>query len=265
MDRSLFNKIIDQQNQSLSSFFQQYLIIIMKHLYLFTIVLLLASCGTSKTTEQAAKSTSDTASSVANTNETTMDTLSYSVGVLVAQNLKQQGLDKVNPTDLAQAIEDVVAGKDLKVSVQDANRQVQVYMQEAQQRAQAANAEKGKQFLAANKQKDGVKVTDSGLQYTVLQEGTGQMPKASDEVTVHYEGTLIDGTVFDSSYKRGQPTSFPLNGVIKGWTEGLQLMKEGAKYRFFIPSELAYGARGAGAQIGPNSTLIFDVELIEIK
>ena len=240
----------------------------MKNLFLFTIVILLGAC-TPKTTAQvtdAAKSTENTENmSALKDNATSIDTLSYSVGVLVAQNLKQQGLDKVNPADLAKAIEDVVEGNDLKVALQDANRNVQTYMQQAQQRAQAANAEKGKKFLEDNKSKEGVKVTDSGLQYKVLTEGTGKMPKASDEVTVHYEGTLIDGTVFDSSYKRGQPTSFPLNGVIKGWTEGLQLMKEGAKYRFYIPSELAYGARGAGAQIGPNSTLIFDVELLEIK
>ncbi|MFK7935078.1 MAG: FKBP-type peptidyl-prolyl cis-trans isomerase [Saprospiraceae bacterium] len=239
----------------------------MRNLLLFTIVILLASCTPKTTAEMtdAAKSATDTATSVANIKEATMDTLSYSVGVLVAQNLKQQGLDKVNSADLAKAIEDVIAGNDLKVDMATANQNVQTYMKEAQERALKENEAKGVQFLADNKTKEGVQVTESGLQYKVITEGTGNMPKVSDEVTVHYEGTLIDGTVFDSSYKRGQPTSFPLNGVIKGWTEGLQLMKEGAKYRFYIPSELAYGARGAGGQIGPNSTLVFDVELIEIK
>lgn len=227
-----------------------------------TVVLFLASC-TPKTTSTAV--TTPAATTNITTTTTAMDTLSYSVGVLVAQNLKQQGLDKVNPDDLAAAITDVIKGNDLKIDLQTANGNVQTYMQDAQARAQAANTEMGKKFLEENKMKEGVKVTASGLQYMVIQEGTGKMPKASDEVTVHYEGTLINGEVFDSSYKRGQPTSFPLNGVIKGWTEGLQLMKEGAKYRFFIPSELAYGARGAGGQIGPNSTLVFDVELLSIK
>lgn len=232
-----------------------------KQFIFLTVVLFLASC-TPKTTSTAVTTPAITTN---NNTTTAMDTLSYSVGVLVAQNLKQQGLDKVNSDDLAAAIKDVIEGNDLKVDVQTANVNVQSYMQEAKMRAQAANTELGKKFLEENKMKEGVQVTASGLQYMVLQEGDGKMPKASDEVTVHYEGTLINGEVFDSSYKRGQPTSFPLNGVIKGWTEGLQLMKEGSKFRFFIPSELAYGTRGAGGQIGPNSTLIFDVELLSIK
>ena len=120
-------------------------------------------------------------------------------------------------------------------------------------------------FLEENKNKEGITVTDSGLQYKVLLEGTGNNPKATDRVTVHYEGTLTDGTVFDSSYERGQPIDFGLNQVIRGWTEGVQLMKEGAKYKFFIPSELAYGANGAGALIGPNEDLIFTVELIRVN
>lgn len=126
-------------------------------------------------------------------------------------------------------------------------------------------AEKGKAFLEKNKKKEGVIVTSSDLQYEVLTEGKGKSPSATDTVEVHYKGTLLDGTEFDSSYKRGQSISFPLDGVIPGWTEGLQLMKEGAKYRFYIPSKLAYGSRGAGAVIGPDETLIFDVELIKVK
>jgi len=125
--------------------------------------------------------------------------------------------------------------------------------------------EKGQQFLQENAKKDGVKTTASGLQYEVLTEGTGKSPKATDTVLVHYKGTLLDGTEFDSSYKRGEPIEFPLNQVIKGWTEGVQLMKEGGKYRFFIPSTLAYGSRGAGGAIGPDETLIFDVELLKVR
>ena len=130
--------------------------------------------------------------------------------------------------------------------------------------AQSA-AEKGAAYLKENAQKEGVRTTPSGLQYEVLTEGTGKRPKATDTVEVHYRGTLLDGTEFDSSYKRGESISFPLNGVIRGWTEGLQLMKEGSKYRFTIPAELAYGASGAGGTIGPNETLIFEVELIKVK
>ena len=129
----------------------------------------------------------------------------------------------------------------------------------------AGNQKEGEAFLAANGKKPGVTTLPSGLQYVVLKEGTGRQPAATDTVTVHYQGTLINGTEFDSSYKRGQPASFPLNQVIKGWTEGVQLMKEGAKYRFFIPPHLAYGQRGAGPVIGPNATLIFEVELLSVK
>jgi FKBP-type peptidyl-prolyl cis-trans isomerase FkpA len=125
--------------------------------------------------------------------------------------------------------------------------------------------EKGQKFLAKNRNEDGVKTTASGLQYKVLKEGSGKHPSASDTVVCHYRGTLLDGTEFDSSYKRGEPAEFPLNRVIPGWTEGVQLMKEGSKYRFFIPSDLAYGENGAGGLIGPNETLIFEVELIKIK
>jgi FKBP-type peptidyl-prolyl cis-trans isomerase len=127
------------------------------------------------------------------------------------------------------------------------------------------NKSEGEAFLKANADKDGVKITASGLQYQVIKEGEGQKPKAEETVKVHYAGTLLDGTEFDSSYKRGEPTTFPLNRVIRGWTEGLQLMTVGSKYRFFIPSNLAYGPQGAGQQIGPNSTLIFDVELLAIE
>ncbi|MCB0706335.1 MAG: FKBP-type peptidyl-prolyl cis-trans isomerase [Saprospiraceae bacterium] len=194
-----------------------------------------------------------------------MDSLSYSVGVLVAQNLKQQGLDKVDATKLAEAISDVLAGKELQISKQDANANVQAYMTKRQNMAGQINLEEGEAFLAENGKRPEVTTTASGLQYEVLEAGDGKSPKATDQVTVHYEGTLLDGTVFDSSFERGQPATFGLNQVIGGWTEGVQLMKEGDTFRFFIPSQLAYGARGAGNDIGPNATLIFKVQLIAVK
>jgi FKBP-type peptidyl-prolyl cis-trans isomerase FklB len=197
--------------------------------------------------------------------ENSMDSLSYSVGILLAQNLKQQGLDKVDPAVMSQAITDFLAGNDLQIPKGEAGMIVQEYMQKKAASAGQDNLEEGQAFLAENGQRPEVTTTASGLQYEVLEEGDGKMPKATDQVTVHYTGKLLDGTVFDSSVERGQPATFGLNQVISGWTEGVQLMKVGSKYRFYIPSDLAYGARGAGNDIGPNATLIFDVELLEIK
>lgn len=189
---------------------------------------------------------------------------SYAIGVSVFSNLKGQSLGDIDIDLLAEAMKDVKAGKKLKVEVAEAQGAITEY-----QKTQAAVTKKkeeaaGKAFLTKNATKEGVKTTASGLQYEVLTPGTGNKPVASDKVTVHYKGMLLDGKVFDSSYKRNEPTTFGLSQVIKGWTEGLQLMNEGAKYRFFIPSDLAYGARGAGADIPPHSTLIFEVELIKI-
>jgi FKBP-type peptidyl-prolyl cis-trans isomerase FklB len=223
--------------------------------FTLTLVSLLAACTPKGANSQASGSDNGAA----------MDSLSYSVGVLVAQNLKQQGLDEVNPSDLASAIEDVIEGKDLKIDPQTANANLQSYMQGKAERAGAENKTKGEAFLAENGKRAEVKTLASGLQYEVLTEGTGAKPAATDKVTVHYHGTLIDGTVFDSSVDRGQPASFPVNGVIPGWVEALQLMPTGSKWKLFIPSDLAYGARGAGGDIGPNATLIFDVELISIN
>ena len=191
-----------------------------------------------------------------------MDKVSYALGIGIGRQLSQMGAADLNIDDFAQAIKDVIAG-DLKLG--DAEAQ-----QEEKQKAEAAEKGKaakqdGEKFLAENGKKEGVITTASGLQYQVLREGNGQSPKATDTVECHYEGTLIDGTKFDSSYDRGQTATFPLNQVIAGWTEGLQLMKEGGKYRFFIPYELGYGERGAGASIPPFSTLVFDVELVSVK
>ena len=201
-----------------------------------------------------------------------MDKLSYALGIGIGSQLSGMGAKELNIDDFAQAIKDVISGSELKVDNAEAQKLVQNFFQEQEAKQQAAAAEAGKAakaagetFLAENGKKDGVVTLPSGLQYQVLKEGNGKKPSATDQVVCHYEGTLIDGTVFDSSYKRNQPATFGLNQVIAGWTEGVQLMQEGAKYRFFIPYNLAYGERGAGAQIPPFAALVFDVELIEVK
>ena len=201
-----------------------------------------------------------------------MDKLSYALGIGIGSQLAGMGAKELNIDDFAQAIKDVISGSQLKVDNVEAQTLVQNFFQEqeAKQQAAAAEADKaakaeGEAFLAENGKKEGIVTLPSGLQYQVLKEGNGKKPSATDQVVCHYEGTLIDGTVFDSSYQRNQPATFGLNQVIPGWTEGVQLMQEGAKYRFFIPYKLAYGERGAGAQIPPFATLVFDVELIEVK
>ena len=201
-----------------------------------------------------------------------MDKLSYALGIGIGSQLAGMGAKELNIDDFAQAIKDVISGSDLKVDNAEAQTLVQNFFQEQEAKQQAAAAEAGKAakaageaFLAENGKKDGVVTLPSGLQYQVLKEGDGKKPSATDQIVCHYEGTLIDGTVFDSSYQRNQPATFGLNQVIAGWTEGVQLMQEGAKYRFFIPYNLAYGERGAGAQIPPFAALVFDVELIEVK
>ena len=200
-----------------------------------------------------------------------MDKVSYALGIGIGRQLSQMGAADLNIDDFAQAIKDVIAG-DLKLGDAEAQQIVQEFFAKQEEKQKAEAAEKGKaakqdgeKFLAENGKKEGVITTASGLQYQVLREGNGQSPKATDTVECHYEGTLIDGTKFDSSYDRGQTATFPLNQVIAGWTEALQLMKEGGKYRFFIPYELGYGERGAGASIPPFSTLVFDVELVSVK
>ena len=201
-----------------------------------------------------------------------MDKLSYALGIGIGSQLAGMGAKELNIDDFAQAIKDVISGSELKVDNAEAQTLVQNFFQEQEAKQQAAAAEAGKAakaageaFLAENGKKDGVVTLPSGLQYQVLKEGDGKKPSATDQVVCHYEGTLIDGTIFDSSYQRNQPATFGLNQVIAGWTEGVQLMQEGAKYRFFIPYNLAYGEHGAGAQIPPFAALVFDVELIEVK
>ncbi|MBR3455658.1 MAG: FKBP-type peptidyl-prolyl cis-trans isomerase [Bacteroidaceae bacterium] len=201
-----------------------------------------------------------------------MDKLSYALGLGIGQQLRSmlRGGD-LNVDDFALAIKDVLGGAQPRFSSAEAQKIVNNYFSQLQDQLNAEKAVKSKQalaegkaFLEQNAKKEGVVVTNSGLQYEVLKEGTGKRPKATDTVRCHYEGRLIDGSVFDSSYRRNQPADFGLSQVITGWTEGVQLMAEGAKYRFYIPYMLAYGEGGAGEMIPPFSTLIFDVELIKV-
>jgi FKBP-type peptidyl-prolyl cis-trans isomerase FklB len=195
------------------------------------------------------------------------DKVSYSVGLNVGTNFKKQGQD-LNPDALLAGVKDALSGKTPALTENELKETMEAWskqMEDKQKVAGEKNAADATKFLAENKKKDGVKTTASGLQFKVMKEGTGAQPKETDSVTVNYRGTLINGTEFDSSYKRGQPATFPVNGVIKGWTEALQLMKPGSKYQLFIPPDLAYGPRAAGPDITPNSALIFEVELLEVK
>ena len=193
-----------------------------------------------------------------------MDKLSYALGLSMAQNFKGSGIKSINADDFADALRAVYEDKEKKMSYDEAKQVVQDFFTELEANAGAMNEELGKKFLEQNAQQEGVKVTESGLQYLVLKEGNGVKPGPDDAVTVHYTGRLIDGTVFDSSVERGEPATFAVGQVIPGWVEGLQLMSEGAAWRLFIPSNLAYGAHGTGP-IQPNSTLIFDVQLIKVN
>lgn len=201
-----------------------------------------------------------------------IEKVSYALGLGIGQQLSQMGAKDLNIDSFAEAIKDVISGNRLKVSNKEAQSIVESYFKQKEEIINADRSAKGKiakeageKYLAENAKNEGVVTLPSGLQYKVLSEGNGRKPKATDSVVCHYEGFLVDGTVFDSSYQRGEPATFPLNGVITGWTEGLQLMQEGAKYRFFIPYRLGYGEGGAGTLIPPYSALIFDVELIEVK
>ena len=193
-----------------------------------------------------------------------MDKFSYAIGLGIGQNLLSMGAQGINVEDFAQAIADVLNRKETAISHNEAREIVNKYFMELEEKMNAENIEKGKAFLEENAKKEGIITLPSGLQYQVITEGNGKKPSATDKVKGHYEGTLIDGTLFDSSIKRGQPAVFGVNQVIRGWVEALQLMSEGSKWRLFIPSELGYGAQQAGEMIPPHSTLIFEVELIEV-
>lgn len=194
-----------------------------------------------------------------------MDKLSYSWGLAMGRQLQGMGVKDLDLDTYMEAIKSVYAGTEPAVPVEEAQKLINEYLEDLQKKAEAAARAEGEQFLADNGKKENVKTTASGLQYVVVKEGTGAQPTAEDEVTVHYTGKLVSGQVFDSSVNRGEPATFPLNRVIPGWTEGVQLMKEGAKYTFFIPSDLAYGPQGVPGAIPPHSTLIFDVELIKVN
>jgi FKBP-type peptidyl-prolyl cis-trans isomerase FklB len=222
----------------------------------FTIVLLAIGCTAADKTPKL---------------ETLMDKVSYSIGLNIGKDFKAQNIE-VNPELLARGIKDAISDTKPLLTDEEIQEAIgsfqQERMAEAEEMAKAAgekNRQEGESFLLENAKKEGVVTLPSGLQYKVIEEGTGKSPEPGDQVTVHYRGTLVDGTEFDSSYERGEPVTFPVGGVIPGWTEALQLMKEGAKWQLFIPPSLAYGEKGAGQVIGPNATLIFDVELISIQ
>lgn len=199
------------------------------------------------------------------------DKASYSIGYDIGATFKKQNID-LNTDALMSGLKEGLAGKEGTLTKEERDKTLEAFQKEMMEKQVAAskeaatkNAAEGEKFLAENKKKEGVKTTASGLQYKVLKEGSGPSPKETDTVVTNYKGTLLDGTEFDSSYKRNEPATFPVNRVIKGWTEALQLMKPGAKFQLFIPAALAYGERGAGREIGPNATLIFEVELLSIK
>lgn len=196
--------------------------------------------------------------------KTGLDSLSYALGLSLAQFYKQQGIKSVNTVMISRAINDAMQGKKALLNEEQMNMSITNYLQKMKSEKASGNKKAGETFLAANKTKQGVVTLPSGLQYQVIKEGTGPKPTIADTVKCHYHGTLINGTIFDSSIDRGQPVEFPVSGVIKGWTEALQLMPTGSKWKLFIPSDLGYGDNQAGANIGPGSTLVFDVELLEI-
>ncbi len=212
-------------------------------------LLLISACDSSSIRSQKADNKADSAS--------------YMIGISVGYSLKMQEVPDVNPELIAKGIMDVMEN-DSALTMQEANIFLNGYFTELREKKAQENLEKGKEFLAENRKKPGVIETESGLQYKVIEEGTGKSPSENDRVKCHYRGRLINGEEFDSSYEKGQPAEFSIRGVIRGWTEGLQLMKEGGKYELYIPSDLAYGPRGGGQKIGPNETLIFDIELLEV-
>ena len=235
------------------------------------IVGLLIACAPSSTSAAETDPTPATSQPSAEAQPPFAEKVSYALGLDIGKSLQQLEF-KLDLASLVRGMNDSLDGNEPELSPQQAAAvkqklfaQLEAKQTQKMQVVGSKNQDEGQIFLAANKEKEGVTTTDSGLQYLVLKEGNGQVPTPEDRVTVHYRGTLLDGTEFDSSYKRSEPTTFPVRGVIKGWTEALQLMKVGSKYRLFIPPNLAYGSRGAGAKITPNATLIFDVELLAIE
>ena len=194
-----------------------------------------------------------------------IDSVSYALAVSLATKIKSEGVNNINTKVFNQAFESVIDDKELQIDAAKADDILKDFFTKKTEMTAQNNLEEGKKFLEENGKQKGVITLESGLQYTVIEEGTGNIPTLTDQVKTHYKGTLISGKVFDSSYDRGEPITFPVTGVIKGWTEALLLMKEGAKWKLFIPSDLAYGSRGAGGVIPPNTTLIFDIELISIE
>ena len=198
------------------------------------------------------------------------DSASYALGVLIGDNNGKMmksvpGAEELNMDIMIAAFVKAIKEQDTGITAEEANQLVQNYFMGMAEKDAKENEESGKAFLAENKKREGIVTTESGLQYEVIQEGNGEKPSLESMVECHYHGTLVDGTVFDSSYERGEPVAFPVNGVIEGWTEALQLMSVGAKWKLYIPSELAYGEHGAGGDIKPNSVLIFDVELLDVR
>ena len=230
----------------------------MKNFWILTIgSLLMTGCTETESAESNISEASVTL-------ETKLDSVCYGLGVDIADNLKGQGLGDLNVEAMAKGLQDILNDSELVISKEEVGPLLNEYMGQMQAKKAKEAAKEGEEFLAINATKKGVVTLESGMQYEVLTSGSGATPGLNDKVTTHYTGTLIDGTVFDSSVERGQPASFPVSGVIKGWTEALQLMKEGDKWKLYIPYDLAYGERGAGAQIGPYATLIFEIELISV-
>ncbi len=219
---------------------------------------------TPKTPAKSTPKPTVTASAAVPVLKTALDSIAYSIGLSVAGSLKAQGLAEINTTILVRAINETLKGTPTALNPEQANQYIGEYFQKQASVKGDANRRAGEKFLEENKKRPKVTTTASGLQYEVLKMGEGPRPADSSRVKTHYHGTLIDGTVFDSSVERGEPVEFPVNGVIKGWQEALQLMPVGSKFRLYVPSDIAYGDRAAGPSIGPNSTLIFDVELLEI-
>ena len=234
-----------------------------KFLFLFIATLLVVNSSFAQKKKSSKKSKESV--HVEQEMKTLLDSVSYSIGITIGTNLQKEGFDTINTDMVKKALLDFYSGKGTKLNEQQANGTLMKYYEEMKKLEAEKNLKEGQKFLEENKKNPGVVTLPSGLQYIVLEEGTGPKPTINDQVTTHYHGTLLNGKVFDSSVERGEPAKFPLNGVIQGWIEALQLMNVGSKYKLFIPPHLAYGEKGAGGVIGPNTTLIFEVELISIN